>query len=248
MALLDDLLATLPDGEVSQVIIGLHWTAVVTTTGNSMRCGLASTLTIDHDHHKDPDVPNAGQLDLADGLVLATFAQSDSPIMRGVGVAAMNSLLFLDGLQLAEENAEQVIAEQGKGKQVVVVGRFPFVHRLNSQGVNVSVLEINPLPGEMPASSASEVIPSADVVAITGMSLVNGTLESLLGLCSPRSFVILLGPSAPLSPVLFDYGVDMICGAVVADISPVLKAVRQGANFHQIHQAGVRLVSLARDA
>jgi len=56
-----------------------------------------------------------------------------------------------------------------------------------------------------------------------------------------------LGPSTPLSPVLFDYGVDLLCGSIVTDIEPVLRAVRQGANFRQVHKAGVQLICMARE-
>jgi hypothetical protein len=79
------------------------------------------------------------------------------------------------------------------------------------------------------------------------MTLINHSLENLLKLCSPHSRVIVLGPSTPLSPILFDYGVDLICGSVVTDVDPVLRAVSQGANFRQVHQAGVRLISMARE-
>jgi uncharacterized protein (DUF4213/DUF364 family) len=168
-------------------------------------------------------------------------------LMRSVGIAAINSCLPSDELPLIEQNAEQVIASQGKGKSVVLVGRFPFIPRLQSRVGKLTILEIYPNTGELPIAEARNVIPSADIVAITGMTLINGTFESLLNLCSPQTLVVLLGPSAPLSPVLFDYGVDLICGSVVTDIEPVLRAVRQGANFRQVHHAGVRLICLAKD-
>ena len=49
----------------------------------------------------------------------------------------------------------------------------------------------------------------------------------------------------PLSPILFDYGIDLLYGSVVTAINPVLRVVGQGANFRQVHKAGVRLVSIA---
>lgn len=247
MTLLGDLLTTLPNGEVLQVIIGLHWTVVVTDIEDNRQCGLASTLTEGHDHHNSPDVPNAGQLEMLNGLVLSAYAQSDSPVMRSVGVATINSLIPICNQTLVDQNAEEVIAAHGKGKRVALVGRFPFILRLRSRVGKLTVLEINPHPGELPETKAHDVIPAADVVAITGMSLINCTLENLLNLCSPHSFVVLLGPSVPLSPVLFDYGVDMIFGSVVTAIDPVLLAIRQGTNFRQVHRAGTRLISMTRD-
>jgi uncharacterized protein (DUF4213/DUF364 family) len=78
------------------------------------------------------------------------------------------------------------------------------------------------------------------------MTLENHTLEGLLSLCPQEAFVLVLGPSTPLSPLLFDYGVDVVSGAVVTAIDPVLRHVSQGANFRQVHRAGVRLVNIYR--
>jgi hypothetical protein len=80
MALLDDLLDVLSTVDVPQVLIGIHWTAVVAEVGGKRRCGLASTLMADHDHQSEPDVPRAGQLETLSGLALASLVKSDSPL------------------------------------------------------------------------------------------------------------------------------------------------------------------------
>jgi len=51
-----------------------------------------------------------------------------------------------------------------------------------------------------------------------------------------------LGPSTPLSPVLFDYGADLAFGRRVADEAALLRTVGQGATFRQVE--GVRLLTL----
>ena len=78
------------------------------------------------------------------------------------------------------------------------------------------------------------------------MTLLNHTFDGLLKLCAPDALVILLGPTVPLDPILFERGVDILCGSIVTDIEAVLSAVQQGANFRQIHRMGVRLVSVRR--
>ena len=65
-----------------------------------------------------------------------------------------------------------------------------------------------------------------------------------MALCSPEALVLVLGPSTPLSPVLFRYGVHILSGSVVEDVEAVLQAVSQGANFRQVHRYGVRLVTI----
>jgi uncharacterized protein (DUF4213/DUF364 family) len=241
----ETVLDGLPDGEVIKVCIGLHWTAVVMDVLGERRCGLASTLADNHAHGV-PDVPKAGQLEQMKGLELAEFVREESLSLASVGVAAINALLPQEPERWKELNAEEVIAEHGNGKSVALVGHFPFISRLRSQVRELNVLEQQPLPGDFPASFAGEIIPKADVISVTGTTLINHTLDELLALCSPDAVVILLGPSTFLSPILFDYGIDLLCGSIVTDIEPVITTIQQGGNFRQVHHAGVRLVSMSR--
>ena len=243
--LLDAVLDTLPDGESVQVSIGIHWTAVVVEVDGKRRCGLASTIGSSHVHGV-PDVPQAGQLESLTGLELAALAWAAQPVMVSVGVAAINALLPQQPRTWTDVNAEEVIADNGEGKSVALIGHFPFVSRLRPRVGELHVLELDPQPGDLPEAATQDILPTADVVAITSMTLLNRTLENLLMLCAPRALVILLGPSTPLSPVMFDYGIDMLCGSIVSEIELVIRTVRQGGNFRQVHRAGVRLVTMVR--
>jgi uncharacterized protein (DUF4213/DUF364 family) len=223
--------------------MGAFWTAVVLDT-DPPRCGLASTLcpTI---HQNGPPVTHAGGLlersarELADGL------RSSSTLEASIGAAAFNALLEVDEAACAEVNAEDVILQRGTGRQVAIVGHFPFVERVRQAAAKCWVLELHPRPGDLPAERAEEVLPQADVVALTGTSLINHTFDNLIGLCRPDSYVLLLGPSAPLSPVLFAAGVDAVSGTLVIDPERVLRSVAQGATFRQIKRAGgLRLLTL----
>jgi uncharacterized protein (DUF4213/DUF364 family) len=244
-SLLAEIIDTLPNGIPRQVCIGLHWTAVVMDVDGQIHCGLASTLTGDH-HHGVPDVPQAGALETLTGLELSNLVYAAQPTLVSVGMAAINASLSQHPETWVDLNAEDVIAVRGVEKSVVLIGHFPFVDRLRTQVGKLTVLELDPKPGDLPIGAAENVIPEAQVVAITGMSLLNHTFDRLLNLCAPDAFVILLGPSVPLSPVLFEWGVDILCGSVVTSIDEVLAAVRQGANFRQVHRAGVRLVTSAK--
>jgi len=55
---------------------------------------------------------------------------------------------------------------------------------------------------------------------------------------------MILGPSTPLSPVLFDHGATIIAGSRVLDESVVLNNIGQGATFQQV--TGVRLLAFTR--
>jgi uncharacterized protein len=246
MHILSDILSTLLDGEVRDVRLGLHWTVVVVEAGGVLRCGLSSTLFTPHGHDQGPDIPLAGHLEFCSGLELAELALSPHPTQASVGVAAINALLPRQAGLWTEDNAEEVIARHGVGKRVVMVGRFPFVPRLRQRVGELVVLEQDPGPDDLPADQAPEILPGAEVIAITGMTLINHTLEGLLSLCPPEAFVILLGPSTPLTPLMFNHGVDLLSGAVVTAIEPVLRIVSQGGNFRQVHRAGIRLVNMSK--
>jgi uncharacterized protein (DUF4213/DUF364 family) len=246
MRLLDELLAALPDGEVREVCVGLHWTAVVVQIGDQTRCGLASTLAAPHNHSAEPDVPRAGHLHTLSALELAHMARSEHPIQASIGVATMNALLPPHPTSWRDLNAEEVIADQGANKTVALIGSFPFVPRLRSRVGRLFVLELQPKNDELPAEAAPAILPQVDIVAITSMTLINHSLDNLLKLCNPQASVLLLGPSTPLSPMLFEQGVDLLSGAVVTDADRVLTTIKQGANFRQVHQAGVRLVTMSR--
>jgi hypothetical protein len=127
---------------------------------------------------------------------------------------------------------------------VAIVGHFPFVETVRKQARRLAVIEKNPRPGDHGSAAAAEFLPTADVVAITGTSLTNHTFESLMALCAPKAFVIMLGDTVPLSPVLFDHRVNAICGTRVINPEAALRCVSQGATFRQIE--GTRRLTLQR--
>lgn len=249
-SLINDLLAALTDAPVESVLIGTHWTAVVVENQGRHRCGLATSQRAQDDHHHGagPAVTDAGRLHRKSSRALAELVHSDSPAEISVGMAAINAALPLDESQWTDLNAKDLIAEKGTGKHVALVGHFPFVPQLREQVGQLSVMELRPRGDDLPAEAAPEIIPQADVVAITSLTLLNNTFEKLVPLCRPDALVLLLGPTTPLSPILFDYGVTLISGSIVEQIDPVLRTIGQGGNFRQVRRAGVRLVTMRRPA
>ncbi len=244
MTILDELINAALDGDVINVCIGMHWTAVVVDGNDGRKCGLASTAFMGHSHTSEPDVPEAGYLEQKSGSELVKLSCSNTPILASVGVAALNALLPIPTPDWEEANAEDVLTRHGDGKRVAMIGRFPFAERLRSNVGELVILEKDPGPDDLPAQAAYDVIPHVDVVAITSMTVINHTLDELINLCTPEAFVMLLGPSTPLSPLLFERGIDVLSGAIVEEVDPVLRVVMQGGNFRQVHHAGVRLVNI----
>jgi uncharacterized protein (DUF4213/DUF364 family) len=233
----DRLLASLDeDAPVQQILVGAFWTAVVLDT-NPPRCGLASTLRAESGGPW-PAVREPGRLHQRSGRELASLLRSERILEASIGMAAYNALLQVDGSLLTEANAEEYILARGTGKRVAIVGHFPFIDRVRAAAAECWVLELRPGPGDLPAEQADVVLPQADVVALTGTSLLNHTFDDLRALCRPEAFVLLLGPSVPMAALLFDLGMDALSGTVVDDPERVLLSVGQGASFRQIKRSG----------
>ncbi|MFA5001463.1 MAG: DUF364 domain-containing protein [Methanolinea sp.] len=239
--ILDDLLATLPEDPipVRSVLVGVYWTAVC-----SMHCGLATTIIANKPHDHATFVRNAGNLHQKTAQELAEYSRSKNRLEASIGVAAINSLLFMNQEDAVEMNASEVLIKKGSGKNVALVGHFPFIPQVRSSVGNLWVIEQQPAEGDYPAHCAADLIPQADIVALTGSALINHTLEDLLSLCRPEALVMVLGPSTPHSEVMFDHGASIIAGSQVVDEAAVMLTIGQGATFQQVE--GVRKLTYAR--
>ena len=230
MNIIDHLISTLDlNASVRDIRQGVFHTAVLTRN-----CGLAATLPHDALRQNPPLVKEPGALLDKTPLELVNMAFSESILEAAIGMAAINSLLEIDGSSCLELNGADLILEKGEGKRIAIVGHFPFLHRVREKARELWVIEKNPREGDFEEAQADRLIPQADVVAITGTALTNHTIEGLLALCSPGAFVILLGDTAPLSPLLFDHGVDAVSGTMVVNPDLAIQCISQGANFRQI--------------
>ncbi len=219
-SLLEDL-AGHPDEAVTEVAAGDHLIAV-----KSQRVGLASWAARNHSLPTPVDeralfVPSAKQL--------AAWLLSKDAQQASIGLATVNSLLPQPPLRnLQTVKAQELILHHGKGKNVAVIGHFPFVEQMGGEFHRFWVLEKRPRNGDLQAEEAQDVLPLADVIAISGTTLANGTLAGLLRCASPQAWKILLGPSTPLSPTLFDSGVDALAGITITDEGLLLDSIRKG--------------------
>jgi len=233
--IIDDLISSLSDDSVvREVHTCVFWTAVL-----SKHCGLSSTFRGEHPHHGM--VRGVGDLRNMSALKLAEYAKSDNLLEASIGMATINSLIDIDETKCDAENALDVLIEKGKGKSIAVVGHFPWIPKLQKVARKLWVLEQRPQVGDLPAEAAEDIIPKADVVAITGTSLINHTAEKLLDLAK-GSFIVMVGPTTPLSSVLFNWGVDVVSGTKVVEPEKTLRSISEGAIFPQVQ--GVKLMNM----
>jgi len=225
------------DFPVKNVHTCVYWTAVI-----SKHCGLSSTFREEGPSH-ERGVRDVGSLTQKTALELAEYARSDSLLEASIGMATINSLIEVDESKCVEKNAFEILLEKGGEKNVAVVGHFPWIPRLRGKVGNLWVLEQRLREGDLPAQDSARILPECDVVGITGTSFINHTLEGLLNLCR-KAYIVMIGPTTPLSSILFDHGIDVICGTKVIDSERLIRFISEGATFKEV--AGVRLLTLTK--
>jgi uncharacterized protein len=222
MKLVDALLESVSGNKetIRRVMVGLHWFGV-----ESRFTGMAHVFK----GREGAELEDAGNILGRDVLEIAGRLRSWEPLDAGLGLAALCSLIEPKGENL---NVYDYILSVAPGKTVTCVGRFPFFGELSNNCSRAYLLEMNPREGELPPFAAEEVIPESDIVVITGTTLINKTLERLLEL-SRGKICAVLGPSTPLSDVLFDFGATVIGGVRVVDQDKLFLSLMQGVKFYR---------------
>jgi uncharacterized protein (DUF4213/DUF364 family) len=227
-----DAASEVADTELLDLRVGQYWVVVQTGVG----AGLASALRSESHLHGSQPVADAGELHHRSPLELAELLRSESPPEGAIGLAAVNALLGPTADGLRDEKAVEILREKGRGRKVAMIGRFPFADFLEQDCEQLWVFErgLNRRQEDLGEEAMEQLLPQADVVAVTATTLLNRTLPTVLAGVRHDAFVMLLGPSTPLTPALFGYGFDVLCGTFVDDPAPVLRAVEQGAVTSQI--------------
>ncbi len=207
-------------------------------------------------------MPFPGKLRGRRARELLKETEAASGLRRAVGVATMNALAAMcwerratpDVALLSGVDAYDAAAIQ-PGEHVVVVGAFvPFLKALKRAGQPFTVLEMDaaPLkPDELvyfrPAEQARQVVPHADVVLITGTTLLNDTLDNLLALCRPNARVVMVGPTVGLYPDAFlRRGVDVLGGVRVTAPDAFLDVLAEGGSGYHFFGRSAEKVVLVR--
>ena len=175
-------------------------------------------------------------------------------VTRAVGVATLNALSVP---HVAWRTGDPMARLDAGVDVVVTVGLFRPAFR-KFDDVTVRVVERGPVgdvetpegvtvrafgPGETAAAMAG-----ADVVFVTGSTLVYGGIERYLAAAPDSATVVCIGATASMLPEpFFDAGVDVLAGASVDDAEAARAAVVAGACGTDLHDSGVRKVYAARE-
>lgn len=239
------LLELVPDDlVVDEVLVGLHRALV--RSGD--RVGLSMTYS-----EGEISVPQAGDFAGKPLREVAHLVLSWNFVEAAIGMAAIGAALntrenveSLLGHSLESydsKNAFDALRKKLRGKKVAVVGHFPGIEELR-EDVELTIFERAPLPGDTPDPAAEYLMAEQDAVFLTASTLVNKTFPRMLELAREK-FLVLVGPTTPMHPILYTWGVDVLSGLVVLDPDRVWKIVQEGGHRRLFHE-GTFLINVSR--
>lgn len=216
-------------GIVSKLVVGVFMTALA-TSDNRMGCAYTyREPTVPHKCKLIKHVGNFQGMELSD---VANLLKSDAFLERSIGQSALTATINSFKSELANRFQKGNILEYLKtkfaGKQIGMVGRFPFDTYVADFAGEFKVVELNPALADISGRQAEEYLESCDLVIITGVTLLNKTFSGIIKHCK-KPTVMMLGPTVPLSQTLIDAGVDILVSLIATDIDKAFRFVQEGA-------------------
>lgn len=236
----------LDDIIISDVCVGLRITAVILSDGSY---GVAGTMDDQGTHcaKENRDFGAFTPSKIRGSSLSSLFSSAKSSnILMSLKIAVMNALssriISESGYKVIEDADPVDLIDLSGGKNITIVGAFhSYIRKISSTPNTLHVLELDreALADEhkkfyVPSSEYKTLVPRSDIVIITGLTLVNNTIDGLLEACNSRSKVIVTGPSSSLLPdLLFSKGVNMIGATRITDPDLLLTvAAEGGAGYH----------------
>ena len=251
---------------VERAVVGLFFTGVKLTSGAAGTCATPRDA-VPGDVCCPVSARAAGYQSLAGRPAgeLMHDAPSGNGLRRAVGIATLNALADLcwqrrpaAGVELRPGADAFDATALLEGDRIVLVGAFiPFLKELKRRRVPFLVLEQNPaalkaeeMPFYRPAEAAAEIVPHADVLLVTGSTLLNDTLEDLLAMAQPDARVTVVGPTVGMLPDAFvARGADILGSVRITRPDAFLDLLAEGGSApHFLGQSAEKVVLARRQA
>lgn len=171
---------------------------------------------------------------------------NENVLRRTLGIAALNALSMMAWEKRGVQDYEVLMGcdafdelDVTNYANTVVVGALvPMLKKLISANAEFHVLEQDPrtlkareMEHYAPASSWEQFVPKADLLVITGVTILNNTLPDLLRAAKPGAEILVTGPTASMIPdALFANGVTMLGGIQVTKADELLDIISEGGS------------------
>lgn len=258
----DVLGADLDDFIIERAVVGLFFIGVKLSSGHTGACAtpikeIPGAVCCPSSAKA---MPFPGKLSGRKASGFLDEAVGATGVRRALGIAVLNALA-----QAAAERRRGTDIRLSRGvdafdaaevqlhEKTVVVGAFvPFMRSLRKLGADHIVLEKDPAtlkPHELPyfrdASRAAEFVPEADVLLITGTTLINGTLDALLALAKPAARVVVVGPTVTMiGDAFFRRGCNILGGIEITQPDAFLDVIAEGGSGYHFFGRSVEKIVL----
>lgn len=260
MAILDDVrtevMACLgreaAEATLARVVVGIFFTGVKLSTGTGGLCFTpvkelpdAVCCPSSAGRIRDPrKIIGTRAVDLLNDL------DSREPLRRAIAISVLNALSAACWERGAPgdyeirgcTDAQDLIPLTSDGEVAVIGALAPVLQKLKKRGGTWWVVEQDPrtlrkeeMNHYVPATQADEVIGRADILVITGVTLLNHTLEGILKKAKRGADIYVMGPTAGMLPgPLFDHGVRVVGGVRVRRPDEALDVLAAGGSGYHI--------------
>ncbi len=246
---------------VTRLVVGIFFTGVKLSTGTGGLCFTpvkeipeAVCCPSSAGRIRDPrKMPGAAVKDVLKDL------DSPEPLRRATAIAVLNALSVAcwekgcrGDYEIRERKDAQDLIDFQSGRQVTVVGALgPVLQKLRKRKGSWWVVEQDPrtlrkeeIAHFVPADQSDKVIGEADVLVVTGVTLLNGTLEYILHKARVGADICIMGPTAGMLPEpLFKRGVRVVGGIRVRQPDAALDVLAGGGSgYHLFDELAERIV------
>lgn len=188
----------------------------------------------------------------ADAITVARYYGGDDDMARSLGLAAINAITqeFFNRVNLQFEDAANSMGglSLGAGDCLGMIGNFPsLVRQAQALDIPVTVVERKTHMLKQEAGVRitldAEALRTCNKIICTAATLINDSVDEMLGYCGHAETVVMVGPSASFFPdPLFASGVDFVGGARVLDAHAAIARQRAGVGLREC----VRRYTLSR--
>ena len=244
---------------ILQAVAGARFCAVMLDDGGVGLANLCPDVCGQPSRRVSSSFPQPG------ASAVDALATLSSPERSAVGLATANALANRFAAEVSESQGSTGWRSTGQWERasigsdlldvlelrpddhVGMVGCFsPMVDGIRRRAERLSIFERGPrLTSDLlPEDRAAEVLPECSVALITATTVINGTINKLLAAARDCREVVLLGPSTPLVPDVFDTcsgRVTLLAGVMVTNAEELLQAVAQGGGTRDFKTSVVKV-------
>ena len=181
---------------------------------------------------------DVGEIEGADASTVARLFERDSDIERSLGMAAINAITAALYARAGWRPPDAADSFAGltltANDRLGMIGNFPpLVRRARAMGIAVHVVEHKPHmqktePG-LVISLDPRVLRGCNKIICTGATLLNASLDKMLGHCSDAVEVALVGPTVGCFPDdFFARGIAFAAGSEIGDGERAYAALSRG--------------------